>query len=198
LILASTSPRRAELLRAAGIEFEVMPAEVGEVINPEDTPEGYARRVARLKAEAVAARAAGRPILGADTIVVVDHEVLGKPSDPNDARRMLGRLSGREHTVLTAVCLIVPGPGPAEAGHCVRKGMSIAVERTIVEFAPLDSEEIDWYVATGEPMDKAGAYAVQGLASRFVSGISGSYSNVVGLPVSLVYTLCKRAGLLIS
>ena len=190
LILASASPRRSELLRAAGIEFDVIPADVDESMAPEDQPDGYARRVAQLKAEAVAPQAPGRAILAADTIVVVDNEVLGKPADAADARRMLGLLSGRTHTVLTAVCLV----NPATASGRVQT----SVARTGVEFVPLSQQEIAWYVASGEPADKAGAYAVQGLASRFVTRIDGSYSNVVGLPVSLVVDLCKQAGLLIS
>jgi septum formation protein len=190
LVLASASPRRAELLRAAVIEFDVLAANVDEVMDPEDTPAGYARRVAQLKAEAVIPLAPGRPILGADTIVVVGNDVLGKPADAADARRMLRLLSGREHTVMTAVCLVNPA---AESAR-----IQTRVAHTTVECAPLSDAEIDWYVASGEPMDKAGAYAIQGLASRFVTRISGSYSNVVGLPVAVVYDLCKRAGLLIS
>jgi len=190
LILASASPRRAELLRAAGIEFDVIPADVNEDLDPEDSPDGYVRRVAQLKAEAVIPLAPGRPILGADTIVLVDNAVLGKPVDAADARRMLRLLSGREHTVVTAVCLVNPA---AESGR-----IQTRVVRTTVEFAPLSDGELDWYVASGEPMDKAGAYAIQGLAARFVTRISGSYSNVVGLPVAVVYNLCKGAGLLIS
>lgn len=188
-VLASASPRRVELLRSAGFEFDVIPAEVDEAIDVEETPDGYARRVAQLKAQAVAARVSGRVVLAADTIVVVDHEVLGKPADAADARRMLRRLSGREHVVMTAICLISEGGA---------KRIQTAVARTTVEFAPLSQAEIDWYVATGEPMDKAGAYAVQGLASRFVTRIDGSYSNVVGLPVAVVYELCRGAGLLVS
>jgi septum formation protein len=190
LILASASPRRAELLRAAGIGFDVMPADVDEAIDVEDTPEGYVRRVAQLKAEAVLPRAGERPVLGADTIVIVGHAVLGKPSDTADAGRMLRLLAGREHSVMTGVCLINPA---AESGR-----VQMSTTRTSVEFAALTDEEISWYVASGEPMDKAGAYAIQGLASRFVTRIEGSYSNVVGLPVALVYDLCKRAGLLVS
>ena len=190
LILASASPRRAELLRAAGIEFDVIPADVNEDLDPEDSPDGYVRRVAQLKAEAVIPLAPGRPILGADTIVLVDNAVLGKPVDAADARRMLRLLSGREHTVVTAVCLVNPA---AESGR-----IQTRVVRTTVEFAPLSDGELDWYVASGEPMDKAGAYAIQGLAARFVTRISGSYSNVAGLPVAVVYNLCKGAGLLIS
>jgi septum formation protein len=197
LVLASASPRRAELLRAAGIDFEVVPGDVDEVMDVEETPEGYARRVAQLKAEAARLRAGERPILGADTIVLVDNEVLGKPRDADDAKRMLRLLSGREHAVLTAVCLINPEE-PAEAGPHVRWRVRTQVARTTVEFAALSPEEIDWYVASGEPMDKAGGYAIQGLASRFVTRIQGSYSNVVGLPVSVVYRLCTTAGLLVS
>lgn len=190
LILASASPRRAELLRAAGIEFDVIPADVDEAMDAEDQPEGYARRVAQLKAEAIIPQAPGRSILGADTIVIIDNEVLGKPAGADDARRMLGLLSGRTHTVLTAVCLVNPA---AESGK-----VQTRVARTSVEFAPLTQAEIAWYVASGEPADKAGAYAIQGLASRFVTRIDGSYSNVVGLPVALVYDLCTQAGLLVS
>ena len=167
-----------------------MPADVDETMDVEDTPEGYVRRVAQLKAEAVLPRAGGRPVLGADTIVIVDQTVLGKPSDIADARRMLRLLSGREHSVVTGVCLINPA---AESGR-----VQLSMTRTCVGFAALTEEEISWYVASGEPMDKAGAYAIQGLASRFVTRIDGSYSNVVGLPVALVYDLCKRAGLLVS
>ena len=190
LILASASPRRAELLRAAGIEFDVIPADVDEAMGPEDQPEGYARRMAQLKAEAIIPLAPGRAILGADTIVIIDNEVLGKPADAAAARRMLALLSGRTHTVLTAVCLVNPA---VESGR-----VQTWVARTSVELAPLTQAEIAWYVASGEPADKAGAYAIQGLASRFVTRIDGSYSNVVGLPVALVYDLCTRAGLLIS
>jgi len=190
LVLASASPRRAGLLRAAGIEFDVIPADVDEAMDPEDPPDGYVRRVAQLKAETVIPRAPGRPVLGADTIVIVEDRVLGKPADADAARRMLRLLSGREHTVMTAVCLVNPA---AESGR-----IQTSVARTTVEFAPLSHGEIDWYVASGEPLDKAGAYAIQGLASRFVTRIHGSYSNVVGLPVAVVYDLCKQAGLLIS
>ena len=186
LILASASPRRAELLRAAGIEFDVVPADIDETMDADEWPDGYVRRIAQTKAEAVRERAAGRPVLAADTIVIVDGQVLGKPADANDAKRMLRLLSGREHIVMTAVHLV-----------CESKSQT-SVERTVVEFAPLTGAEIDWYVASGEPMDKAGAYAIQGLASRFATRINGSYSNVVGLPVAVVHQLCTNAGLLIS
>ena len=182
LILASASPRRAELLNAAGIEFDPMPAHVDETVQDGESPERYVRRLADAKACGILARSHGRPVVAADTVVVVDGQILGKPSDAADARRMLRLLSGRRHEVLTAVSVSLGGPDdvcPAAS----------AVERTTVEFAPLSDAEIGWYVASGEPMDKAGAYAIQGLASRFVTRIEGSYSNVVGLPVALVYKL---------
>ena len=167
-----------------------MSADIDEAIAPEEEPEEYVCRVARQKVETTALKAPGRPILGADTIVLVGAMVLGKPVDGADARRMLGLLSDRTHTVLTAVCLVGP---TAEAGQA-----QTHVARTDVEFARLSGTEIAWYVASGEPADKAGGYAIQGLASRFVTRIEGSYSNVVGLPVALVYKLCRNAGLLIS
>ncbi|MGE0446421.1 MAG: nucleoside triphosphate pyrophosphatase [Vicinamibacterales bacterium] len=175
LILASASPRRAELLRAAGLSFDVVVADVDESIHPGESPETYVRRVAGAKARAVTQRMPGRRVLAADTTVVVDGEILAKPADANDAGRMLRRLSGRTHQVLTAVCL---------DGRC-------EVESTDVEFVELTEDEIAWYVASGEPMDKAGAYAIQGLASRFISRIRGSYSNVVGLPVARVYAMLR-------
>ncbi len=189
LILASASPRRAELLQAAGFGFEVIAAAVDETMDAEEWPEGYVRRVAQAKAEAVSPQAGDRPILAADTIVIVDGAVLGKPVDEDDAKRMLRLLSGREHTVMTGVYLASP------ASEHVRR--QVQVERTVVECAPLSEEEIAWYVTSGEPMDKAGAYAVQGLASRFITRIAGSYSNVVGLPIAVVYRLCTNAGLLV-
>ena len=191
LILASASPRRADLLRAAGIEVDIRPAEVDESILAAETPAGYACRVALAKARVISGRMPGRPVLAADTIVVIDDHILGKPSDADDAKRMLRVLSGRAHTVITAVTLlsqVSAGGGGSE---------DTRIERTTVEFAAMSEPEIEWYVATGEPMDKAGAYAVQGLASRFVTRVEGSYSNVVGLPVSLVYVMCKNAGLLL-
>lgn len=190
LVLASASPRRVELLRAAGFECDVVPSRVDETMDPEETPDGYVRRVAQQKAEAVAPRVPGRPVLGADTVVLIDNHVLGKPCDEEDARRMLQLLSGREHTVMTGVCLIQAHEGTA------RK--QIVVARTRVELAPLSDSEIRWYIDSGEPWDKAGAYAVQGLASRFVTRVEGSYSNVVGLPVADVYAMCTRAGILVS
>ena len=190
LVLASASPRRADLLRAAGIEFDVVSADIDEAIVQGETAEEYVCRVARQKVEAVGLLAPGKPVLGADTVVVVDATVLGKPVDDADARRMLGLLSGRTHTVMTGVCLVNPA---ADGGQ-----PQLSVGRTRVELARLSQAEIAWYVDSGEPADKAGGYAIQGFASRFVTRIDGSYSNVVGLPVALVYNLCRNAGLLVS
>jgi septum formation protein len=189
LILASASPRRAELLTAAGIPFEVRPAHIDERIQPGEDATAYAGRLALEKARVVHAQSDGRPVLAADTVVVVDGQILGKPIDAGDAKRMLRLLSGRTHEVLTAVALMSKDP----AGS-----LPTGTEVTTVEFRLLNKAEIEWYVATGEPMDKAGAYAIQGLASRFVTRIEGSYSNVVGLPVALVYVMCSRAGILLS
>jgi len=192
LILASASPRRAELLSAAGIPFEVRPAHIDEGLRAGEDAGTYARRVAVDKARAIARQANGRSVLAADTVVVIDGLVLGKPVDFDDAKRMLRLLSGRSHEVITAVALMSNPRGRSDAAIDAR------IESTVVEFAPLDTAEIDWYVATGETSDKAGAYAIQGLASRFVTRIEGSYSNVVGLPMSLVYAMCRRAGILLS
>ena len=170
------------------MSFDVMSGGIGdEAMDPEETPDGYVRRVAQLKAEAVLSRAAGRPVLGADTVVLIDQHVLGKPKDGDEARRMLRMLSGRGHIVMTGICLITPA---AASGR-----VQMSVSRTKVEFSALTDEEIDWYVATGEPIDHVGAYAIQGLAVRFVTRVEGSYSNVLGLPIEAVYDLCKRAGL---
>ena len=200
LILASASPRRAELLTAAGIPFEIRPAHIDEVVRPGEDPRTYASRVAVEKASAVAVASPGRPVLAADTVVVIDGLILGKPADADDAKRMLRRLSGRTHEVLTAVALIPGNDLGGNFGVDARKSPAsfTAAEVTAVEFVLLSKAEIEWYVATGEPSDKAGAYAIQGLASRFVTRIEGSYSNVVGLPVSLVYAMCTRAGILLS
>ena len=195
LVLASASPRRAELLRAAGIDFDVLTADVDESLRAGEDAESYVTRLAEAKARAVIERAAGRPVLGADTVVVCGEDILGKPADGADAKRMLRMLSGRTHVVMTGVCLIGSG-GPDKARPTAARHSDVAT--TTVEFAQLSGEEIDWYVASGEPSDKAGAYAIQGLASRFVTTMSGSYTNVVGLPLAVVYHLCKNAGILIS
>jgi septum formation protein len=182
LVLASASPRRAELLRAAGFVFQVDPAETDESVLPGESATAYVTRVARDKATAVQMRHPGAAVLGADTTVVVDDEILGKPSDRRDAARMLTRVSGRSHDVLTGICVV-----------CGTRIVS-AVEVSRVRVAVLTPEEIRWYVDSGEPDDKAGAYAVQGLASRFIEAIEGSYSNVVGLPVARVYRILREWG----
>jgi septum formation protein len=182
LILASASPRRRELLSRAGLDVEVRPSSIEEVPRPGESPEDFARRAAEEKALAVAATAPRDTlVLGADTVVVADSEVLGKPADRDDAARMLRRLSGTTHRVITAVCL-VSAPDRIEAVRC---------ETTLVTFCRLDEEEINDYLASGEPFDKAGAYGIQGRASRFVTRIEGCYFNVVGLPVALVYDMLK-------
>lgn len=174
LILASKSPRRREILQAAGIPFDVRAADIPEVRRAGEPPVEYVRRLAREKASAVA-RAPEETILGADTIVLAGNEVLEKPVDQADAVRMLRRLSGREHQVITGICIIGP------------RGQSLDSESTAVRFIPLAEDEIESYVASGEPMDKAGAYAIQGLASKFIDRIEGDYYNVVGLPIARVY-----------
>jgi len=182
LILASASPRRRDLLRNGGFDFEVRPGQIVEEIQPGELPEDFARRAAREKALQIAASAPrGGLVLGADTVVVIGGQTLGKPSDPEDAARMLRLLSGRTHQVHTGICL-VRAPNSIEA---------LKHETTLVTFLKLDEEEIRQYVESGEPSDKAGAYAIQGLASKFVTRISGCYSNVVGLPIALVYEILK-------
>ena len=184
LILASASPRRKEILSRAGFDFEVRPATVDESPLAGELPEDYARRVARDKALSVAAReTAGSLVLGADTVVVAGREVLGKPQDAADAKRMLQTLSGVTHRVITGVCLVRAPSQVAALTH----------ESTSITFRALDNVEITSYIASGEPMDKAGAYGIQGLACKFVTRIEGCYFNVVGLPVARVYELLKSA-----
>jgi septum formation protein len=178
LILASGSPRRADLLRAAGIEFTVRIADVDETILPGESPRDYVLRLSRAKALAVAGE--DEIVLGADTTVVIEDEIAGKPVDTEDARRMLRALSGRWHEVLTGVTLL--------REHKILSDIAV----TRVKFSQMNEAEIDWYVSTGEPMDKAGAYGIQGYASRFVECIEGSYSNVVGLPVQMVYRMLRE------
>lgn len=188
LVLASASPRRRELLTQAGYTFEVRPAHVPEDSLPGEEPIAYVVRLAREKAEAVYRQLAGRDgaaagddlaVLGADTTVVVDGEILAKPEDAADAARMLRMLSGRTHRVITGVAL------------ATAEGTEVAAEVTAVRFVALAEEEIAAYVATGEPMDKAGAYAIQGGAAKWIPRIEGCYFNVVGLPLALVTAMLE-------
>lgn len=182
LILASQSPRRRELLHAAGFDFEVRVPDLSEIPRHGESPHDYACRLARQKALSVAgAERADTLVLGADTIVLSDDQILEKPNDAQDARRMLESLSGRAHSVITGVCLV-------RATNVIE---ACDFESTEVTFRTLDEAEISAYVASGESFDKAGAYGIQGLASKFVSRVNGCYFNVVGLPVSHVYGLLK-------
>jgi septum formation protein len=182
LILASASPRRAELLRSAGFVFDVLPADIDETPLSGEPAEAYALRVARDKADAVfnRCRKSGGAVLAADTVVVLDGVILGKPNDSVDAGRILRLLSNAVHDVHTGVVVRTP------------VGERAAVMMTRVRFRRLDDAEIEWYVASGEPNGKAGAYAIQGRAARFIDYIEGSWSNVVGLPVATVYRLLKE------
>lgn len=182
-MLASASPRRAEILSSLGIPHRVVPSSADETLLPGEPPSAAALRLAEQKAASVAEAWPGAIVLGADTLVVLESEIFGKPSDDRDARRMLRALSGRTHQVVTGMCLIGPF------------GKSARSRTSDVTFASLSDEEIDWYVATGEPADKAGAYAVQGLGARFVTEIRGSFSNIVGLPARDLYELLLGAGL---
>jgi septum formation protein len=178
LVLASASPRRRELLTIAGLPHEVRPASIPEIRGVGEDPVAYVERLAREKAHAVAA-ADDEIVIGADTTVVVDGQVLEKPADAADARRMLAQLSGRTHLVHTGICLRQ------------RERMVSAVETTRVTFKGVSEAEIEAYIATGEPMDKAGAYAIQGIAARWIPHLEGCYFNVVGLPLARVWVLLK-------
>jgi septum formation protein len=182
ILLASASPRRAALMAAAGFEFDVHPVDLDERWRPGEQPDEYVTRLAEEKAARALVDRPGALALAADTVVLVDGRILGKPAGDADAAEMLRLLSGRVHTVLTGICL-------QSRDQCAS-----LVDRTSVRFMTLSEQEIAWYVASGEPRDKAGAYAVQGLASRFVEEIHGSYTNVVGLPVAAVYQLLKALG----
>ena len=187
LILASASPRRADLLREAGVLFRVAPAHIDEAVRAGESPESYVERLAREKAEALHVVSSQAFVIGADTTVVVDETILGKPDGPAEAVRMLELLAGRSHRVLTGVAML----GPADFSRAT-------VVSTVVTFGRLSPADIAWYVGTGEPLDKAGAYAIQGGASRFVERIDGSFSNVVGLPMEVVGAWCREAGIQVS
>ena len=202
LVLASASPRRQDLLRNAGISFAVQPADVNETPLKGEAPRECAERLAREKALAVWRNRQHDAVLGADTIVVVDETIMGKPVDAEDAARMLRMLSGREHRVITGVCLIKPVPStpypvPSRTSSTPdenrNENLRVGAETTLVTMSEISDKEILDYVATGEPMDKAGAYAIQGIGSRWIPRIEGDYSNVVGLPVALVYRMLRDA-----
>jgi septum formation protein len=194
LVLASASPRRQELLRNAGITFTVCPANIPEVPQTGESPRDCAERLAREKALAVFRQRPSDVVLGADTIVVVDGEILGKPRDERDAGRMLRLLSGRTHQVITGVCLI--GPSLRTGNRKPETGFNkTCSETTLVTMTKLTEEDIRSYISTGEPMDKAGAYGIQGIASRWIPRIEGDYFNVVGLPVALVCRMLQENSL---
>ena len=182
LILASRSPRRAELLTRLGLEFEILPAEIDESYLGDEMPASHAERLAREKAIAIARHHSDALVIGSDTIVILDGDLLGKPQDEAEAVRMLRRLADREHQVYTAVAVVW--------GTRVHS----AVEPVRVHFRPLDDRECEEYVATGEPMDKAGAYGIQGFGSALVESIEGDYFAVMGLPVVRTLTLLRRHG----
>ena len=183
LVLASGSPRRREMLSGLGLEFLVDPADIDEGVRPGETPVAYVRRVASSKATTVAARHPTSVVLAADTTIDLDGAVLAKPADAADAARMLEALSGREHLAHTAMAIAVGGL------------LNVVEVTTAVRMRPLSTAEIDWYVATGEPLDKAGAYAIQGGAAAFVEAVSGSVSNVVGLPLAETVVALRAAGI---
>ncbi len=191
LILASASPRRAEVLRDAGIAFECISTNADESLRPGEAPEELVRRLAEAKAKAAAAKTGGSApaiVVGADTTVVVDlpgkRQVLGKPASPQDAREMLRCLSGRTHSVITGLAVIRLPDGAART----------ELETTHVTFGPLSEMDIEDYVASGEPFDKAGAYAIQGRGGRFVTRVEGCYFNVVGLPLARLYRILRELG----
>ena len=181
LVLASSSPRRKELLDAAGWPYEAIVAGIDESLKPNEEPAAYVQRLARSKAEAVAARLQSGLVLGADTTVVVENEILGQPKDDDDARRMLNLLNGKWHEVLTGVAAVRVG------GET-----TVDYETTRVRFAEMSNREIEWYIATGEARGKAGAYGIQGAAGLFIEEIQGDYFNIVGLPIRLVYDLTAK------
>lgn len=182
LILASGSPRRVEILTSVGWDFEKCAADIDESLPEGESPENYVVRLACEKAQAVAAKIPDAIVLGADTTVVVDDQILGKPVDMDDARRMLRMLSGKWHEVLTGVAVV--------RGGITRSAM----QRTRVKFTEMTDEEIDFLAAMGDPLDKAGAYAVQAQAALFIESVEGEYWNVVGLPINLVYEIVMQKG----
>lgn len=185
LILASASPRRRELLASIGLAFDVLPSNVPEVHRDGEAPEEYVARLSRDKAEALAKAHPSRWVIAADTTVLLGDQLLEKPADAADAARMLGAIAGRTHIVYTGVTL----------ENAERDYRETRVAESEVRMLPLSAEEIEWYVRTGEPLDKAGAYAVQGIGAMFIESIHGSYTNVVGLPLATLFLMLRRAGI---
>jgi len=196
LVLASASPRRQDLLRSAGISFTVQPADIDETPLPGEPAVAYVERLAQEKALAVWKTRPNDLVLGADTTVVVNGTMLAKPAEAEDAARMLRLLSGRTHQVITGVCLAGPAQSISKEDdqklRAENHDLRTFSEITLVTFFELSDTDIREYIATGEPMDKAGAYAIQGIASRWIPRIEGDYSNVVGLPVALVYRMLRE------
>jgi septum formation protein len=184
-ILASSSPRRRELLASIGLTFDVIPSHVPEVRDEHESPEEYVARLSREKAQAVASRYPNDWIIAADTTVLLGEQLLEKPADDADARRMLATIAGRTHIVYTGVTL-----QNVSAGWCETR-----IAESEVRMLPLSSKDIAWYVETGEPLDKAGAYAVQGIGAMFIDSIHGSYTNVVGLPLATLFQMLRKAGI---
>lgn len=185
LILASASPRRRELLASIGLEFDVLPSNVPEVHREGEAPEEYVARLSRDKAEALAKAHPARWVIAADTTVLLGDQLLEKPADAADAARMLATIAGQTHIVYTGVTL----------ENAERDYRETRVAESEVRMLPLSAEEIEWYVRTGEPLDKAGAYAVQGIGAMFIESIHGSYTNVVGLPLATLFLMLRRAGI---
>ncbi len=184
-ILASASPRRRELLASIGLDFEVLPSHVPEVHQEGEAPEEYVARLSRDKARALASEHPDRWIIAADTTVLLGEELLEKPADAADAARMLGTIAGKTHVVYTGVTV----------ENVSRDYRETRVAESEVRMLPLAPDEIEWYVRTGEPLDKAGAYAVQGIGAMFIDSIHGSYTNVVGLPLATLFQMLRRAGI---
>jgi septum formation protein len=184
-ILASASPRRRELLASIGLTFDVIPSHIPEVRGEGESPEEYVARLSREKAEAIASGHPSDWVIAADTTVLLGEELLEKPLDDADARRMLATIAGRTHIVYTGVTL-------QNLSHAWRE---TRIAESEVRMLPLSSEDIAWYVKTGEPLDKAGAYAVQGIGAMFIDSIHGSYTNVVGLPLATLFQMLRKAGL---
>lgn len=184
-VLASSSPRRSELLASVGIAFDVIPSHIPEARQPGEAPEEYVARLSREKAQAVAAQHPDRWIIAADTTVLLEEQLLEKPTDARDAVRMLSTIAGRTHVVYSGVTILNQARGYSDT----------RVAESEVRMLPLSPDDVEWYVRTGEPMDKAGAYAVQGIGAMFIDSIHGSYTNVVGLPLALLFQMLRKAGI---